>query len=401
MFYAFDLVETVSRNCQQEGLGMGAQPERLTIAEAIDLYLEAKKRSSSTRLEYETTKRRWSDWCFSLYLEAKKRSSSTRLKYETTKRRWSDLCFSLRSYRPMAVTECTAEVIESFLEWVYDQAVLAGDKNPGNTHNKYLKNLQAVWRWLARRRKIAVLPLFPERREQRTVAGDHFLTDEEMGRIYNATYRLDNPRRWGNPFSLGKAWRAALVTFRNYGFDTHVLFHKKGVEQLCWRHISSDALPPGRVARVENAPGWIGWKRQKTGAFLILPLEPIGRAHLESLRPQGWQPVEPVFGTSSVGKPNEVFRRLCRWAGVPDKLDIESGDVSNWVLKDLRKTCATMHGPDTGRLMLGHSSGSITEKHYANSVPRLVEAIHKLPQPEAFRAILDPAVKAPELLFSK
>lgn len=38
---------------------------------------------------------------------------------------------------------------------------------------------------------------------------------------------------------------------------------------------------------------------------------------------------------------NVQFRELCQLAGIKPKTDIESGEEVAWVLKDLRKTCAT------------------------------------------------------------
>ena len=40
-------------------------------------------------------------------------------------------------------------------------------------------------------------------------------------------------------------------------------------------------------------------------------------------------------------RPNEMFENLCRLGNIFPKRDIETGVKEAWLLKDLRKTCAT------------------------------------------------------------
>src|SRR5437879_11418443 len=63
------------------------------------------------------------------------------------------------------------------------------------------------------------------------------------------------------------------------------------------------------------------------------------------------------------------------------------GENEPWVLKDLRKTCATYydeHMPESSIEILGHSVGGITYRHYAHRAPLAFKAIMTLPQPSAF-----------------
>jgi hypothetical protein len=109
---------------------------------------------------------------------------------------------------------------------------------------------------------------------------------------------------------------------------------------------------------------------------------------MRSLR-ENPDPDAPVFlGGSS--RPNNRFRELCTLAGISHKRDIESGAERPWVLKDLRKTCATFydeHVPESSVEILGHSAGGITYRHYAHRAPLAFKAILGLPQPTAFKTL--------------
>ena len=63
------------------------------------------------------------------------------------------------------------------------------------------------------------------------------------------------------------------------------------------------------------------------------------------------------------------FANFASWLAFLRKRDIESGEERPWVLKDLRKTCATYydeHVPESSVEILGHSARGITYRHYAH-----------------------------------
>ena len=102
------------------------------------------------------------------------------------------------------------------------------------------------------------------------------------------------------------------------------------------------------------------------------------------------QPDEPVFHCGS-SRPNELFQRLCELAGVKPKRDVQSGEEKPWILKDLRKTCATYydaHMPESSIEILGHSVGGVTYRHCAHRDPLAFKAITTLPQPTAFNGLV-------------
>jgi hypothetical protein len=434
---------------------------RWTVAEAVNAYMDATEAAEGTRLSYRTTVRRWEEWLATGGL-APVRSpgrSPGMVGSETQPTKLDP-----RSIAPrveLGLTSVSADHVDDWLEWVYGQAVKAGDKNPANTVNKRRRELRAVMNWAVKRRHMRALPAFPDPREQRKVAGHYFLTAEapelagvgsetqptgeresEIDRLYWATYRMRTPHRWADERSIGSLWRAALVLFYHYGFDTQLLFRRdeRITEVMRWSSVCPLGLPPGRVANVNAAYGWIKIKRQKTGRLLIMPLTEIAAAHLAAIRTgagseasaqragksiatrgdlrsnpgagsgdprttaEPGDPDPPIFGLAGGSKPAERFRELVTLARIAEKLDVETGEPTPWVLKDLRKTCATAHNasmPGTAQYVLGHSTGVITDIHYASVLPMLLKCFAALPQPRAFRSIVDETIRPTGMLFAK
>ena len=111
--------------------------------------------------------------------------------------------------------------------------------------------------------------------------------------------------------------------------------------------------------------------------------------HLKSLRAEHPDPDAPVLQGGG-SRPNELFRQLRELADVAPKRNIESREERHWMLKDLRKTCATYydeHVPDSSVEILGHSAGGITCRHDAHRAPLAFRAITTLPQPTAFESL--------------
>jgi hypothetical protein len=116
----------------------------------------------------------------------------------------------------------------------------------------------------------------------------------------------------------------------------------------------------------------------------------VVHAHLKGLQIDGVEPNAPVF-LGSGSRPNVRFRELCSLAGIGAKTDPETAEQRPWVLKDLRKTCATHydeHLPESSIEILGHAVGGVTYRHYAPRAPLAFKAIMTLPQPTAFSALV-------------
>lgn len=136
--------------------------------------------------------------------------------------------------------------------------------------------------------------------------------------------------------------------------------------------------------------GWLFYRRVKTGKPFYRPMNRVVHAHIKSIMPENPIPDDPVFLGGSA-RPNVRFQELCEIAGIKPRTNVETGTEEPWLLKDLRKTCATYydaHVPESSIEILGHSIGGITYRHYAHRAPLAVRAIMTLPQPTAFMVLL-------------
>lgn len=160
---------------------------------------------------------------------------------------------------------------------------------------------------------------------------------------------------------------------------------------ILWRHVFWDRQSPDGQAKQQSPWGWLFYRRVKTGKDFYRPMNRVVHAHLKSLWCEKWQGDDPVF-LGGGSRPNARFRELCKLANIAAKKSAETGKDEPWELKDLRKTCATYydeHVPESSIEILGHSVGGITYRHYAHRDPLAFKAIMTLPQPAAFRALLN------------
>ena len=318
------------------------------------------------------------------YLVSKKLSAGTIKEYRSTVTKW------LVWGQGVDVGEIERRHIRDFLDWVHDKAVDDGGSNAGRTANKARENLRAIMSWAWEQDYLEKLPRFPKPKPQRDVAGRHYLTKADLNALYFATYQLPRPRGWKQLLTVGHYWRTALVVFFNYGVDTGTVFKSTSFhEPILWRHVSWRPEPPNGQGR-ESRYGWMYYRRVKTNKQFYRPMNRVVHAHLKSIRPTDLEPDQRVFDCGS-SRPNAQFQLLCRLAGVKPKQDVETGEEKPWVLKDLRKTCATYydaHMPESSIEILGHSVGGVTYRHYAHRDPLAFKAILSLPQPTAFNALL-------------
>ena len=313
-------------------------------------------------------------------------AAGTRKEYFSTLRKWTDWGGGV------PVEKLTRREIRDFLDWVHERAVEEEGTNPGRTANKARENLRAIMSWAWERDIIKVLPRFPKPRAQRNVAGRHYLTKAEINALYFATHKMMRPRGWNEPISVGRYWRAALVVFFNYGFDTGTVWQCVPThEPILWRHVTWEPESPDRQVKQRSRWGWIFYRRVKTGKNFYRPMNRTVHAHVKSLMPSNPNPDASVF-LGGGARPNVRFQNLCDLAGISRKKNIETGEENPWLLKDLRKTCATYydeHLPESSIEILGHSVGGITYRHYAHRAPLAFKAIMTLPQPSAFSAMVN------------
>jgi len=268
--------------------------------------------------------------------------------------------------------------------------LLTRGTNPGRTANKAREHVRAVVSWAWEQDLIDSLPRFPKPQPQRDVAGRHYLTKAEINALYFATHQLRRPRGWNSPIHVGRFWRAALVVLFNYGVDSGTIWKSKPIhEPILWRHICWDRESPHTEVKQHSPWGWLYYRRVKTCKAFYRPMNRTVHAHIKSLMPDHPCPDEPVF-LGGGARPNSRFGELCRLAGIGPKTDVETGAERAWMIKDLRKTCATYydeHIPESSIEILGHAVGGITYRHYAHRAPLAFKAIMTLPQPSAFTTL--------------
>ncbi|CAN5369164.1 hypothetical protein BH10PLA2_BH10PLA2_35360 [soil metagenome] len=327
-----------------------------TLQSAVESYLRAKNLSRGTRNEYKSTLKKWELWGQGVPVEELRRKN-----------------------------------VREFLDWVYERAVADEGTNPGRTSNKAREHLRAVVSWAWEQEIIESPPRFPKPREQRDVAGRHYLTKAEINALYFATHKMKRPRGWKGPISIGRYWRSALVLFFNYGLDTGTVWKSAPVhEPILWRHVSWKRQSPDRDVKEQSPWGWLFYRRVKTDKSFYRPMNRVVHAHLRNIMPENPRPDDAVFLGGGI-RPNARFQQLCNLAGIKPRANIEAGDEENWQLKDLRKTCATYydeHMPESSIEILGHSVGGITYRHYAHRAPLAFKAIMTIPQPTAFSALV-------------
>ena len=310
---------------------------------------------------------------------------STRNSYSTTLRKWTEWGGGA------PIEQLRRQDLRDFLDWVHERAVDDEGSNPGRTANKARENLRAIMSWAWEHDLLESLPRFPKPRNQRDVAGRHYLTKAEINALYFATHQLKRPRGWKEPFKVGRYWRCALVLFVNYGLDTGTLWRTAPFhEPILWRHVSWGAESPNRQLKERSRWGWIFYRRVKTGKSFYRSMNRAVHSHIRSIMPADPSPDDPVL-LGGGSRPNLRFQQLCDLAGIEPKKSVETGEEGPWMLKDLRKTCATYydeHVPESSIEILGHSVAGVTYRHYAHRAPLAFRAIMTLPQPTAFAAMV-------------
>jgi hypothetical protein len=200
-----------------------------TLKAAVESYLRAKTVARGTRNEYFSTVRKWEQWGGGPPVE-----------------------------------ELQHKQVREFLDWVHERALAQDETNPGRTANKAREHLRAVLSWAWEQGLIETPPRFPKPRDQRDVAGRHYLTKAEINALYFATHQMPRPRGWDSPFPVGRYWRAALVVFFNYGVDTGTVWKSAPFhEPILWRHAAWDPQSPDRELK----------ERSKWGVAVLSPRE--------------------------------------------------------------------------------------------------------------------------------
>ena len=116
------------------------------------------------------------------YLRSRNLSRGTRDEYGVTMRKWTEWG------KDVPIEQMGRKDIREFLDWVHERAIAIDGSNPGRTSNKARENLRAVLAWAWEQDLIDALPRFPQPKQQRSVAGRHYLTKAELNALHFATY---------------------------------------------------------------------------------------------------------------------------------------------------------------------------------------------------------------------
>src|SRR5205823_1658715 len=181
---------------------------------------------------------------------------------------------------------------------------------------KAREHLRAVLSWAWEQELIDAPPRFPKPREQRDVAGRHYLTKAEINALYFATHLMEPPRGWVDSIRIGRYWQSALVVSFNYGVDTGTVWSSTPCDEpILWRHGSWGRQSPDREAKEQSRWGWLFYRRVKTGKAFYRPMNRIVHAHLKAIMPERPRPDDPVF-LGGGARPNARFQELCGLAGI-------------------------------------------------------------------------------------
>src|SRR5262249_12084646 len=135
------------------------------------------------------------------------------------------------------IEELQHKQVREFLDWVHARAVAQDGPNPGRTANKAREHPRAVRSWAWEQELIDTPPRFPKPRDQRDVAGRHYLTKAEINALYFATHQMKRPRGRDRPFPVGRYWRAPRGRFFKIGGDTRTAGKTGPLHQpVLWRH---------------------------------------------------------------------------------------------------------------------------------------------------------------------
>ena len=141
------------------------------------------------------------------------------------------------------------------------------------------------------------MPRFPAPRDQRNVAGRHYLTKAEINALYFATHKMGRPRGWDAPIrSAGTGappWSCSSTTASTGTVWRSTPAH----EPILWRHVNWDRKSPDREAKERSPWGGLFYRRVKTDKAFYRSMNrvvhardpgPFGRRdHISPLRAPG------------------------------------------------------------------------------------------------------------------
>jgi hypothetical protein len=173
------------------------------------------------------------------YLRAKPLSRGTRNEYLSTLRKWE------RWGGGIPIEQLRRKDIREFLDWVYEWAVKDRGTNPGRTANKAREHVRAVLYWAWEQELIDTLPWFRSPRDQRDVAGRHYLTKAEINALYFGTHKLRRPRGWQAPHRPDGSLKSSPSAAEGVALSSELTF---ALRASIRRHRRAQGVTSGNLA---------------------------------------------------------------------------------------------------------------------------------------------------------
>lgn len=164
--------------------------------------------------------------------------------------------------------------------------------------------------------------------------------------------------------------------------------------------ISLDPQIPLEGSRLTSQHGWIDFHADKTDKRHLIPMPPALAAHIgELMRRRG--------GRLFAWRSRRQHRFCDQWNAIVAQAgltDVSSIAPKHLIRKDLRSTAKNRwdraSGAVTlGEFVLGHAAKGVSDKHYTNRLPDLIEAAPRVEVPEQFTSSLSSGGTTQQFLF--
>jgi integrase len=189
----------------------------------------------------------------------------------------------------------------------------------------------------------------------------HLVDPAEIDAVYLAAVGMERPRIEG--LQPAKWWRALLVTVWNTGL------RRRSLLELSWDMVDWKL-------RLFRIPG----RSMKAKRFQIQPFPEMVASHLHAIRRSEHGLIFPWSG--HIRDFHTKWCQLLDLAGIPAE--------RHFGLHDIRKTLATTlwgSDPQAAQFVMGHSSSTVTARHYVAQTGIVARAVDAIPQPASFGAV--------------
>jgi|GEM_PF-2245099 len=330
-----------------------------------------------------------------------KRSPKTIGQYETAIGHWERFCelrrITICNPAPETVAldcpvdqvyQITDVMLNEFGRWLMAD-IPAGAGVAVSSTETYAKKIRAVLRKLGRRdvgnpRGANVLESVPAMAPvtdlatgERTTSEAVDLSDEEIGRIYQAC----EVATWPSGDAVLQ-WRTYVVILSMLGPRVN------DGAKLTADNFQLEPKSPIRHSLRVHGPGWFDYVQQKTGKRVVIPMPVIVRVHVDALLRSG-----RLFAWTDCEQ--RPFRK--QWQRIVDQAGLSHVHRKHFrPTANFRWTIAA-GDREVGAMVLGHAAADVNSKHYTRNEAILLQHVGDVQHPEAF--LSDPSQAATQLFL--